>query len=370
MSFTIPNQASAAFARQSGLYQADVASLVGALAGDGVLSGLGCTAQGSPNMTVAVAAGQGRVGGYFPYYVGANATITTADTSNPRIDLISYDYNGVVTVTAGTAAAAPVCPTLPANSIPLAQIYVQTSAASIGSSSIIDKRVLVPDLFDLADDFLSSNLSATAATIAGNVGSLGWTPTAAGTQAAPSLQAGVTGHPGVWRSVSGATSGNNMRLHFGSASTTAVFDPTQIARMRFIVAVPTITSVAIKLGLGQDVSDAAAASYGTAGAFVEFVPATSAKWRYTTRQGGSPTTNADTGADVVAGSWYQFDIVRLQNGNWQFAKNGALAFLHSATQPTTVSNIGTLAHTLTATARNLDHDFIGINFAPLGQRWT
>jgi hypothetical protein len=136
------------------------------------------------------------------------------------------------------------------------------------------------------------------------------------------------------------------------------------------VSLPAVTTMAVKLGLGVDLSDATAASLGSAGAFIEFVPATSLKWRYVTRQGSTSTTNADTGADVAASTWYQFDIVRLQNGNWQFAKNGVLAFTHSANQPSTAVNAGFLVHTLAASARNLDIDFFGLNYGPLGNRWT
>ena len=370
MSFTIPNQAAAAYARQAGWYQADIDSLVAALAGYGVISGLGCSAQASPDMTVAVAAGQARVQGYFPYFTAANATISAASSSNPRIDLISIGYNGAVTVTAGTAAAAPVCPALPANNIPLAQVYVQTGATSIGSNAITDKRVAVPDTFDIADEFMGGSVSATIGTGSGSYGNASWCFTAGGTLAAPSFQTAVAGHPGVLRTSTGATSGNATRMCYGSASTTAMIDPTNLSRLRFIISIPTITTLAIKFGLGQDTSVATAAQFGTAGAWVEFVPATSAKWLYNTRQASSTTTNADTGADVASGTWYQFDIVRLQNGNWQFTKNGVLAFTHSTNQPTTVCNLGTLTHTLTTAARNLDHDFIGINFAPLGNRWT
>lgn len=370
MSFTIPNQAGAAYARQAGWYQADIDGLVAALAGDGVLTGLTCTAQASPDMTVAVAAGQARIQGYFPYFAAQNATISAASSSNPRIDLISVDYNGTVTVTAGTAAAAPVCPALPSNSIPLAQVYVQTSASSIGSNAITDKRVAVPDTFDIADEFMGGSVSATVGTGSGSYGNASWCFTAGGTLAAPSFQTSTSAHPGVLRTSTGTTSGNATRMCYGSAATTAMVSPANISRLRYLVAIPTITTLAIKVGLGQDTSVATANQFGTAGAWVEFVPATSAKWSFNTRQGGTSTTNTDTGADVASATWYQFDIVRLQNGNWQFAKNGALAFTHSTNLPTTICNLGTLTHTLTTAARNLDHDFIGINFAPLGNRWT
>lgn len=362
--FGIPNKASASYTRQAAGFSVDIDTIAAALAGDGVLSGLGVQAQGSPNMTVAVAAGQARVGGYFPYEIGENVTIAAADSTNPRIDLIVIDYNGAVSCVAGTAAQYPVPPALPANSIQLAQIYVPAAAAAITNAMIVDKRVTVADYFDLADEFTQGALVTT-----GNFGALAWGMTGA-TPGTAAYQTGSALHPGILRLVTGATSGNNQRIHMGAASTNAAILPANVARFRALVAIPTITTLAVKLGIGVDVSDSAAGSLGSAGAFVEFVPATSAKWRYTTRQASTSTTNADTGADVVAGNWYQFDIVRLQNGNWQFAKNGALAFTHSANKPTTASTVGFLVHTLTAAARNLDIDFVGLNLAPLGNRWT
>lgn len=364
MALRIPNKADASYARQAGGFSADIDTIAAALAGDGVLSGLGVQAQGTPDMTVAVAGGQARIGGYFPFYAGGNVTITAADGSNPRIDLIVIDYNGAVSRVGGTAAAYPVPPAIPANSLQLAQVYVPAAATSITNAMIVDKRPVAIDYFDLADEFTQGALVTT-----GNFGALAWGMTGA-TPGTAAYQTGSALHPGILRLVTGGASGNNQRIHMGSSATVAPFLPANIARFRALVAIPTITTLAIKLGIGVDVSDAAAGSLGTAGAFVEFVPATSAKWRYTTRQASTSTTNADTGADVVAGNWYQFDIVRLQNGNWQFAKNGALAFTHSANQPTTACTVGFLAHTLTAAARNLDIDFFGLNFAPLGNRWT
>jgi hypothetical protein len=80
-------------------------------------------------------------------------TITTANPTNPRIDLIcvtvndSY-YSGVTDnvvfqVIAGTPSATPVVPATPANSIALASISVAAGALSITSGNITDLRVLV-----------------------------------------------------------------------------------------------------------------------------------------------------------------------------------------------------------------------------------
>lgn len=364
MAFRIPNKADVSYARQAGGFSTDIDTVAAALAGDGVLTGMGAAAQSTPDMTIQVAAGQCRIGGYFPFYAGGNVTITTADSTNPRIDIICCDYNGTVSRTGGTAASLPVPPALPSNSVQIAQIYVPAGATSLTNDMVTDKRPVAVDYFDAYDEFDSMALVTT-----GNISKLSWGTTAA-TGGTMAFQAGVASHPGILRLVTGATSGNNQRIHLGSAANTAVLAPADIGRVRFMVRIPTITTLAIKCGLGVDLSVATAADLGTAGAFVEFVPATSAKWRYVTRQASTSTTNADTGADVVANNWYQFDIVRLQNGNWQFAKNMGLAFTHSANQPTTALNLGFLCHTLTTAARNLDIDFCGYNFGPLGNRWT
>lgn len=79
-------------------------------------------------------------------------TITTANPTNPRIDLVcltindSY-YSGasdnvVFQVIAGTPAGSPVAPSLPANSIALAEISVPAAATTIVSGYISDERIL------------------------------------------------------------------------------------------------------------------------------------------------------------------------------------------------------------------------------------
>jgi hypothetical protein len=91
-------------------------------------------------------------------YVGYNdaptvVAITTANPTNPRIDLICMTvqdayYTGsqnnvVFQVVAGTPASSPVVPSLPANSIALAEVAVAAGALSITTGNITDRRVLV-----------------------------------------------------------------------------------------------------------------------------------------------------------------------------------------------------------------------------------
>lgn len=84
----------------------------------------------------------------------ATLTLTTSDPTNPRIDNIIVQFVDVgtssstatVNVQAGTPAASPVAPTLPANSLLLAQIAVGAGVSSITSGNITDKRVFTVGL--------------------------------------------------------------------------------------------------------------------------------------------------------------------------------------------------------------------------------
>jgi hypothetical protein len=164
MVFTIPNQAGAGVpARQSQWYDADIAILVAGTAGVGVLTGCGVTAQGSPDMTLAVASGtiQPSAGATAVTVTSGNVTIGTADGTHPRIDLVTASAAGVKTVTAGTAAANPDPPALPSGHIALAMVDVPTSDTAISSGQIIDKRVTVFGT--------SSTPARTEATLSGDV---------------------------------------------------------------------------------------------------------------------------------------------------------------------------------------------------------
>jgi hypothetical protein len=80
-------------------------------------------------------------------------TITTADVTNPRVDLVCMTvrdafYSGanndvIYQVIAGTPAGSPVAPSLPANSISLATVAVAANATQINTGNITDTRVEV-----------------------------------------------------------------------------------------------------------------------------------------------------------------------------------------------------------------------------------
>lgn len=144
--FTIPNEADAFNGVQADVDKIDLDILVSGLEGTGVVSGCGVTAQGTPDMTLAVAAGTISHLGVAAAVAAGNVTITTAHATNPRIDLVVVSSAGVKSVAAGTAAAAPVMPAIPATSVVLAAVFVPAADLAIQSNQITDKRVpyLVP----------------------------------------------------------------------------------------------------------------------------------------------------------------------------------------------------------------------------------
>jgi len=113
----------------------------------------------SSGMNLSVAAGwaailgtyQTNMGTYMAYNdAAATATITTADPTNPRIDLVCITVNDAaysgslnsvaINVVAGTPAGSPSVPSTPTNSIALAQVAVAAGATSISSGNITDVR--------------------------------------------------------------------------------------------------------------------------------------------------------------------------------------------------------------------------------------
>lgn len=114
-------------------------------------------AQSTPAMSVSIASGGAFIpsstnnGSYFVYNDAATTvSITTADATNPRKDIvyvlvsdaaISGATNAVTyVVLAGTPAATPVAPTLPALATQLAEVYVAAGATSITNANITDAR--------------------------------------------------------------------------------------------------------------------------------------------------------------------------------------------------------------------------------------
>ena len=126
----------------------------------GVVRSADLAVTASSGMNLSVASGwaailgtyQTNMGTYMAYNdAAATATITTADATNPRIDLVCITVNDAaysgslnsvaINVVKGTAAGSPSVPSTPTNSIALAQVAVAAGATTISSGNITDVRV-------------------------------------------------------------------------------------------------------------------------------------------------------------------------------------------------------------------------------------
>ena len=133
------------FANGGVFYHVRLNNMVNAAKDNGVLSGLGVTAQTTPSMTLDVAAGQCHVDN--ETYIESTATtvvIGTAHATLPRLDIVCYDTSvGAAAVTAGTAAATPQPPDIPAGDILLALISIPAIDTTISNDQITDEIILV-----------------------------------------------------------------------------------------------------------------------------------------------------------------------------------------------------------------------------------
>jgi hypothetical protein len=96
------------------------------------------------SMRVVVASGSAVIAGYRYRYGRTELTISTADATNPRYDLIVADTDGTVKVKTGTPAGTPVPPTADTDQVALAQVSVPAADTTIANSQITDQRVREP----------------------------------------------------------------------------------------------------------------------------------------------------------------------------------------------------------------------------------
>lgn len=145
MPWTIPDKGEGDNDLQSILFQESLDVLVAGLSGvDCVVSG--CAVTGGADMTPAVASGVVISNGVWFSVTGADVTISTADATNPRLDLIVVNSSGALAVRAGTPAAAPKPPARTANDVVLALVYVPASDTTIATTQITDQRVIRDDI--------------------------------------------------------------------------------------------------------------------------------------------------------------------------------------------------------------------------------
>lgn len=141
MPWTIPDKGEGDNDLQSILFQEYLDVLVEGVSGRNcVLSG--CAVTGGADMTPEVTKGAVLANGALFAVPAGTVTITAADATNPRIDLVVVNASGALVVRAGTAASAPKPPARTANDVVLAAVYVPANDTSIETTKITDMRAL------------------------------------------------------------------------------------------------------------------------------------------------------------------------------------------------------------------------------------
>lgn len=141
MGWTIPDKGEGDNDLQSILFQEYLDCLVEGIQGlNCVVSG--CAVTGNANLAPSVAKGAVLSNGTLFAVTAATVTITTADATNPRLDLVVIDSSGAKQVRAGTPSATPKPPARTANDVILAVVYVPATATSLATSKCIDMRVI------------------------------------------------------------------------------------------------------------------------------------------------------------------------------------------------------------------------------------
>jgi len=135
------------------VFQGELNNMIRGAESNGVIKGLDVTEKGAgANMSVDVAAGRWVALGV-PRRKAAttNVVIDAADGTNPRLDLIYADDAGDILELAGTPAAFPIPPTLPADAIALAYVSIPANDTTIEDAQISDLRVHVTPMIRTSD---------------------------------------------------------------------------------------------------------------------------------------------------------------------------------------------------------------------------
>lgn len=143
MVWNVPDKGTGASDIQSILFKEYLDVLVAGVSGtDFVCNGCAATAQGVPDMTVAVAAGVICSNDSYFAVTAGNVTISAADASLPRLDLVVVNNAGTKAVRAGTAATIPKPPARTANDVVLASVFVPAAGTTIPTNQITDMRIV------------------------------------------------------------------------------------------------------------------------------------------------------------------------------------------------------------------------------------
>jgi hypothetical protein len=93
--------------------------------------------QGTPDMTVSVAAGEAKINGVDCKWAVQSSGTVTAPGSNTRLDIVVANSDNTLSIVTGTAAASPVFPTVATTQVVLAALIVKNTTTSLNEGTEI-----------------------------------------------------------------------------------------------------------------------------------------------------------------------------------------------------------------------------------------
>ena len=168
-------------------------------------------------------------------------------------------------------------------------------------------QLVVPSWNDplvIVDDF------EVISSVAGNVGRMGWNFT----NGSMGGVSGVAGRPGVALRTSGAVIAQVASMSLGNVPSNLTIIYNDIDSFTWIVALPTLTTCAFRLGLSSDWGGATP----TNAVYFEKLTADTTWFGVCRDAGGAETRVALTGITVVAGTYYRLTARRVASADMRF----------------------------------------------------
>lgn len=178
---------------------------------------------------------------------------------------------------------------------------------------------------------------------------------------------GIVDHPGILSLGTGTANTNSTRIHLGVTAATGVILPNQVEYFAFLIRIPTITTLQVTIGLGQDISSL---TFGTDGVWFQFNPATSANLQFTSRAAGVAQATVTNTLAVTANTWYLCEA--FYNGTtWTPVVNGVQYTALTTQLPSTVAvNVGAAVAITAGSSRTLHLDYFAMYTRELGARYS
>ena len=214
-----------------------------------------------------------------------------------------------------------------------------------------------------------------AATGVALYGELNWTISNSSGTATNSVLTGIADHPGILVLGTAGSANNNVRLHMANVPATQIILANQVEYFAFLIRIPTITAMIVRLGLFTDLTTTTTgATYTSATAGVGSVYFTFDTNVSTALQFFTSSTNVTSAAvntvTMAANTWYLIEAF-YDGTKWTPVVNGTTYTAQTANIPTGAVNVGVMFANAAAgaAAKTLQLDYFSMYTRELGARY-